>query len=108
MRAEPPPPIASGARRLPPRSRSARCSSPDEVLAEEELRQLVLPALRADILVLEPYPRARELPLDCPISCFGGDEDRHVSRADLEAWADHTRGGFKVRTFPGRHFFIDT
>lgn len=81
---------------------------PDEVLAEDELLQLVLPALRADILVLESYPYTRELPLDCPISCFGGEEDRHVSREDLDAWAEHTRGGCKVRTFPGRHFFIDS
>ena len=81
---------------------------PAEVLAEEELLQLVLPALRADILVLETYPYTQELPLDCPISCFGGGEDRHVSRDGLEAWAGHTRGGFKVRTFPGPHFFIDS
>ena len=81
---------------------------PDEVLAEDELLQLVLPALRADILVLETHPYARELPLDCPISCFGGQEDRHVSREDLESWAEHTRAGSKVRIFPGRHFFIDS
>jgi medium-chain acyl-[acyl-carrier-protein] hydrolase len=81
---------------------------PEEVLAEPELLQLVLPALRADILLLETYPYTRELPLDCPISCFGGEEDRHVSRADLDAWAEHTRGGCKVRTFPGGHFFIDS
>ncbi len=81
---------------------------PDEVLAEDELLQLVLPSLRADILVLETYPYTLEPPLDCPISCFGGQEDRHVSRDDLDAWAQHTRGGCTVRTFPGRHFFIDS
>jgi surfactin synthase thioesterase subunit len=81
---------------------------PDEVLAEKELLQLVLPALRADILVLETHTCQPEPPLDCPISCFGGEEDRHVSREDLEAWAAHTRAGSTVRVFPGRHFFIDS
>jgi len=81
---------------------------PDEVLAEEELLQLVLPALRADILVLETHKYVPGPPLDCPLSCLGGDEDRHVSREDLEAWRDETRGPCTVRTFPGRHFFIDS
>jgi medium-chain acyl-[acyl-carrier-protein] hydrolase len=81
---------------------------PAEVLAEEELLQLLLPVLRADILALETYPYTPEPPLDCPISCFGGEEDRHVSRDDLEAWAVHTRAGSKVRIFPGGHFFIDS
>jgi medium-chain acyl-[acyl-carrier-protein] hydrolase len=81
---------------------------PDEVLAEKELLQLVLPALRADILVLETHTSQPEPPLDCPISCFGGEEDPHVSREDLEAWAAHTRAGSTMRIFPGRHFFIDT
>jgi medium-chain acyl-[acyl-carrier-protein] hydrolase len=58
--------------------------------------------------VLETYPYTPEPPLDCPISCFGGQEDRHVSRDDLDAWGAHTSGRFRVRTFPGRHFFIDS
>lgn len=81
---------------------------PAEVLAEEELLQLVLPSLRADILVLETYSHVPEAPLDCPISCFGGEEDRHVTREGLEGWSEHTRAGCTVRIFPGRHFFIDS
>jgi medium-chain acyl-[acyl-carrier-protein] hydrolase len=81
---------------------------PGEVLAEAELLQLLLPALRADILVLETHSFTEEPPLDCPISCFGGEEDPHVSREDLDSWTGHTRSGCKVRTFPGGHFFIDT
>ena len=81
---------------------------PPEVLAEEELLQLLLPVLRADIQVLETYAYAKEPPLDCPISCFGGEGDRHVSLADLEAWRDETRGPLRVRTFPGGHFFVES
>lgn len=79
---------------------------PAEVLAEKELLQLLLPVLRADIQVLETYAYAGEPPLDCPISCLGGEDDPHVSVADLEAWSDETSGGLRVRTFPGGHFFV--
>jgi medium-chain acyl-[acyl-carrier-protein] hydrolase len=79
-----------------------------EVLAEKELLQLLLPVLRADVQLLESYTYAQEPPLDCPISCFGGEDDPHVSLADLEAWGDETRGSLRVRTFPGGHFFVDS
>lgn len=81
---------------------------PEEVLAEEELLKLVLPMLRADVLVLESHPYAEESPLDCALSCFGGEQDRHTKREDLEAWREQTRGPFTLRTFPGGHFFIDS
>jgi len=81
---------------------------PPEVLAEEELLQLLLPVLRADIQVLETYVRAEEPPLDCPVSAFGGEGDPHVSVEDLEAWREETRGAVRVTTFPGGHFFVET
>jgi medium-chain acyl-[acyl-carrier-protein] hydrolase len=81
---------------------------PPEVLAEEELLRLLLPVLRADVLVLETYAYAAEPPLDCALCCFGGTDDRHVPPAELEAWREQTRGSFAMRTFPGRHFFIES
>jgi medium-chain acyl-[acyl-carrier-protein] hydrolase len=81
---------------------------PAEVLAEEELLKLVLPVMRADVLVLESHPYAEEPPLDCALSCFGGEQDRHTRRDDLEAWREQTRGPFTLRTFPGGHFFIES
>ena len=81
---------------------------PKEVLAEEELLQLLLPVLRADIQTLETYVCRMEAPLDCPISCLGGEDDPHVSLADLEAWREETCGPLRVRTFPGGHFFVES
>jgi medium-chain acyl-[acyl-carrier-protein] hydrolase len=81
---------------------------PPEVLAEEELLRLLLPVLRADIEVLESYAYAPEGPLDCPVSCFGGENDPHVSLADLQAWRDETSGPLRVRTFAGGHFFVES
>jgi surfactin synthase thioesterase subunit len=81
---------------------------PPEVLAEKELLELMLPVLRTDILALEGYVYSADRPLDCPVSSFGGEDDPSVSREDLGAWRDQTQATFSVRTFPGRHFFIDS
>lgn len=81
---------------------------PPEVLAEAELMQLLLPVLRADILVMESCPYTDEPPLDCPLACYVGEGERHVDGGDHEAWREQTRAGFVLRRFPGRHFFIDS
>ncbi len=80
---------------------------PPEVLAERELLQLLLPTLRADVEALEGYVYAVDAPLACPISCFGGEDDR-VTVADLEAWCDETSAPVNVRRFRGGHFFVET
>jgi medium-chain acyl-[acyl-carrier-protein] hydrolase len=82
--------------------------TPKEVLEHEELMRIVLPVLRADFAVYETYRYATELPLDCPISTFGGLRDRTVSQSDLAAWREQTSGSFSPRMFPGDHFFLHT
>ena len=37
---------------------------------------------------------------------LGGDDDAQVAPASLAGWADHTRGAFEERRFPGGHFFV--
>jgi len=82
--------------------------TPREVLEDEELRQILLPLLRADFAVYETYRYSTEPPLNCPISAFGGLQDYRVSRGDLEAWRDQTNVSFSLRMFPGDHFFLNT
>jgi medium-chain acyl-[acyl-carrier-protein] hydrolase len=80
---------------------------PDEVRAEPELMEMLLPVLRADMVLLESHSHVPEPPLPCALTCLSGEGDRHLSREDLEGWREHTRGPFRVRVFPGEHFFID-
>ena len=82
--------------------------TPREVLEDEELRQIMLPLLRADFAVYETYGYSTEPPLNCPISAFGGLQDHRVSRGDLEAWREQTSVSFSLRMFPGDHFFLNT
>ncbi len=82
--------------------------TPREVLEHPELMQLVLPLLRADFEAIQTYDYAAAAPLDCPITAFGGTDDKDISRADLEAWREHTRSSFALRMFDGDHFFLHT
>jgi len=81
---------------------------PGKVLEDVELMQFMLPVLRADFAAYETYVYSSEPPLNCPISAFGGLQDRRVSRGDLEAWRDQTSASFSLRIFPGDHFFWHT
>ncbi|HTK10956.1 MAG TPA: thioesterase domain-containing protein [Ktedonobacteraceae bacterium] len=80
--------------------------TPEEVLQNTELLQLVLPALRADFTLSETYSRIASDPLTIPISAYGGLQDKDVTRADLLGWQQQTRAAFKLRFFPGNHFFL--
>lgn len=80
--------------------------TPEEVLQHDELMRLLIPILRADFGVNETYTYTSEEPIDAGISAFGGLGDEDVTREDVEAWREHTRGRFRTRMLPGDHFFI--
>ncbi len=80
--------------------------TPEAVLENAELMQLLLPTLRADFAVIETYAYTPETPLDCPITAFGGLQDREASCDELEAWREQTNASFVLKMFPGDHFFL--
>jgi surfactin synthase thioesterase subunit len=80
--------------------------TPDEALENEDLMSIMMVVLRADFEVDETYSYEEGPPLDCPISAFGGIDDRDVSQADLEAWKAHTSQEFTLQMMEGDHFFI--
>lgn len=80
--------------------------TPEEVLRNRELMTLFVPLVRADSAIHETYVHAEEAPLDAPITAIGGTDDPRAERWEVEAWAAHTRGGFRARFLPGDHFFI--
>jgi medium-chain acyl-[acyl-carrier-protein] hydrolase len=80
--------------------------TPEAVLQNAELMQLMLPVLRSDFTLVETTNFGTDEPLTCPISAFGGLEDAEATREDMAPWRDHTRGSFTLRMFPGGHFFI--
>ena len=81
---------------------------PAEVLDNPELMAHVLPALRADAALYRHYLYADDEPLACPIRAYGGESDPNVRRKHLEAWREQTASSFRLRTFDGGHFFLQS
>ncbi len=77
-----------------------------EVMENDELRQFLLPILRADFAVCETYSHTAEEPLTCPITVFGGAQDSRVSHDYLAAWREQTSSYFTLRKLPGDHFYL--
>ena len=79
--------------------------TPSVVIERKELMAALLPSLRADLELVEnhrPDARAR---LSCPIIVFGGTDDT-LDTASLQAWSEFTAETFRVRMFPGGHFYF--
>jgi medium-chain acyl-[acyl-carrier-protein] hydrolase len=79
---------------------------PAEVLANDELMQLVLPSLRAAFTATETYTCNEEPPFSFPLSVFGAVQDPLTTPEFLEAWRPYTSGRFSRRMLPGDHFFL--
>jgi len=80
--------------------------TPEEVLAHPELMELLSPVLRADFALCETYWHQPGEPLEIPLAAFGGLSDGKVAREDLEGWGRYTSAAFRLRMYPGDHFYL--
>lgn len=80
--------------------------TPDDVIENQDIIQLFLPILRADFTVLGTYIYTNQPPLDCPLSVFGGLQDKEFTDYELEAWREQTTASFSLQMLEGNHFFI--
>ena len=78
----------------------------EEFLASRELRQLLMPAIRAEFRMASRYRFRAEPPWDVGITCFVGTDDPYVTREDALAWAEHTRTDFRLHLREGDHFLV--
>ncbi|MCX4765827.1 thioesterase domain-containing protein [Streptomyces sp. NBC_01275] len=78
-----------------------------EVYDIPELRELLLPALRADYRLIETYRPERPVPLRTPVTAYSGSDDTSCPMDAVRAWGDLTGPGrFQLRLFPGDHFYL--
>ena len=79
---------------------------PPAVREHKELLELLLPAMRGDMELLETYEYVEKPPLETDILAIGSTEDRSVSATALADWRRHTSEHFSNRLLPGGHFFL--
>lgn len=82
--------------------------TPEAVLQHPELMQFLLPTLRADFQACETYDGSVPARLAAPLTVYGGVDDGDVSEEELAAWQVHTSADFRLRMFPGKHFYLQS
>lgn len=95
--------------------RDPRHTLPDDELlvtaefdgVDAELRELLLPLLRADLTLCETYTHRAEAPLPCPITVLAGSADDSVEETELAEWRAHTCADFELHLFPDApHLYV--
>jgi len=67
----------------------------------------IINTLIADIVLMASFTARKELlPMECPITAFGGEKDTRVSKDDLMSWRTLTNKPFEYIACEGDHFFI--
>jgi surfactin synthase thioesterase subunit len=80
--------------------------TPSVVFDDPELRELLLPAMRADFTLVDHYVYTDEDPLGCDIVACAGDADPEALPDRVTPWEQHTTGRFSMHVLPGNHFFV--
>jgi surfactin synthase thioesterase subunit len=79
--------------------------TPEAIMQRPEMIAALLPALRADLALVEGYAVDPGHRIPCPITAFGGADDLPHS-GPLQSWRGFTSGNFRTCTFPGGHFYF--
>ncbi|MBO1419869.1 thioesterase II family protein [Streptomyces sp. FH025] len=76
------------------------------ILDVPALRELIIPALRADYTAIETYRASPDHVVPQPIIGLVGETDDNATAEQVALWERHTTGGFDLRVFPGGHFYV--
>lgn len=76
------------------------------LLGDEEILRMALPSIRSDYRAIETYTCPADRVVHCPVTVLIGDSDPRASLAEARNWRQHTTSDFRMRTFPGGHFYL--
>lgn len=79
--------------------------TPQEIISNSELMELVLPALRADFKIVETYFNDSAVVIPTRISVFSGKQD-DIDEIELKPWFTLFDVNDGITWFDGGHFFI--
>ncbi|MFE9613509.1 thioesterase II family protein [Streptomyces sp. NPDC006012] len=77
-----------------------------EALDDPEMREMILPTLRADVELHENYTPSTPLPLDAPITSIRGMDDSLVGPDEAAAWTKVAGQDFAYAELPGGHMYL--
>ena len=80
--------------------------TPKEIFEDKSLLDLLLPRIRADLMLNTGYVPTLNNSLNIPITVYAGTED-DGEKEDYLAWQQLTNAPFQLKYFPGNHFFIN-
>jgi acyl transferase domain-containing protein/surfactin synthase thioesterase subunit len=78
----------------------------EQLLNDPELRQLMLPVVRAEFQMASNYQFVREPAWEIPITCFAAKGDPYVSRDHALGWGRFTNSRLQVHIRDGAHFAV--
>jgi len=78
----------------------------EQLLDDAELRELMLPVIRAEFRMANDYQFSPEPPWEIPITCFAARGDPYVSRRHALGWGRFTNSRLQVHMRPGAHFAV--
>ncbi|WP_432828473.1 thioesterase II family protein [Dactylosporangium sp. CA-092794] len=85
----------------------ARGGTDDGILDEPELREIIMPPIRADFAIDDAYRfTADPSVLTCPVTVIGGNADPVVPAIELPGWSAVTSARTAVGLMPGGHFYF--
>lgn len=78
-----------------------------QAFANPELRELILPPVRADYRLLDGYQASTDhKPLDTPLTAYYGHEEADLDHDAVAAWSSVTASTFTMKSFDGGHFYL--
>ena len=80
--------------------------APKEFFEDPEFQRFFLPLLRSDFQITDTYQYQDEIPLDCPITVYGADQDELAALNNLAPWRIQTTAAYQTRIFSGDHFYL--
>ena len=66
-----------------------------------------MPIIRTDFDMHNKYSSGDDVKISCPVICTYGSEDELISKEQIEDWKRFTSGSIELRTFAGKHFYLD-
>ncbi len=81
---------------------------PAAIRAEQELMDLFLAPMRADLTAYERYRMEEEAALTIPITAFAGAEDHSVPLECMKGWSLQTDSAFELKVLHGGHFLMQS